>query len=597
MNLKDHRLQPVGNILNIKNIKQSYALMGRSFAIIALLILILSSAAFGQETYKQPPKEIMDVLNAPETPNARINPTRDAMLLVEGVRYPPIADLAQPMYRLAGLRINPATNCPHRSPYNIAYTLKSIPNGAEIKIAVPSGAKLSNPEWSNDGKHFAFTNTTPTGIELWVGDTATGKIHKLITQKINAAYGDAFKWLSDNQTILAQLVPPNRGPAPAAPLVPTGPTVQQSSGKAAPVRTYEDSLSNPHNEDLFDYYASSQLAFVNTATGAVTMYGKPGIFQITNPSPDGKLFLVARVHRPYSYLHPHQEFPKDIEVWDKSAKVVYKLASLPLQDHVPQEGVAEGPRNYQWRPTEAATLVWVEALDKGDLRNKVDFRDHVLMLNAPFTGTPTEMAKTEQRFMGLQWGEKNGLAFVEDFERRKRWRRTFMINADDPKQTPKLVWGLNNQDRYNNPGNPMQHTLPSGERVILQNGDYIFLDGMGASKDGDRPFLDRFNLKTLKSERLFRSDMDSYESVVSLLSDDGTKFLTRRESPTVPPNYYIRTVTGQVSAGTVAESSMKAITEFKDPTPQLRSIKKQLVKYRSRRWRRMFVHLISSSKL
>lgn len=538
------------------------------------LILLLTGTAFGQETYKQPPKEVMDVLNAPVTPNASINPTRDAMLLVEGIRYPPIADLAQPMYRLAGLRINPATNGLHRAPYNISYTLKRIGDGTEIKIAVPANPRLSAPEWSADGKHFAFTNTIADGIELWIGDTATGKVHKLITQKINAAYGDAFKWMPDNQTILAQLIPANRGSAPPEPKVPVGPTVQQSAGTKAPVRTYEDLLTDPHDEDLFDYYATSQLAWVNTTTGAVTPFGKPAIYQISNPSPDGKLLLVARVHRPYSYLHPHNAFPKDVEVWDKTGKLVYKVANLPLEDHVPENGVPEGRRGYQWRPTDPATLVWVEALDKGDLRNPAPFRDHVLMLKAPFTGSPVEIAKTEQRFQGLQWGSKNGLAFVNDFERKKRWRRTFMINVDDSSQAPKLVWALNNQDRYHDPGRPIMTELPNGQRAILQNGDFIFLEGLGASPEGDMPFLDKFDLKTLKAERVFQCDKEHYESVVALLNDDGTKFITRRESPTEPPNYYILEQSASRS-----NPAVKAITQFTDPTPQLRSIKKQLVTY------------------
>src|SRR5258708_4566859 len=191
MNLETHGSKSAGHEL-------VYRVSLRLVAACAFLILISTGAAFGQETYKQPPKEIMDVLNAPVTPNARISPTRDAMLLVEGVRYPPVADLAQPMHRLAGLRIDPATNGPHRNPYSVGYTLKTIPGGVETKLAVPANAKLSNPEWSNDGKHFAFTNTTSTGIELWIGETATGKVHKLITQRINAAHGDDFKWLSYN---------------------------------------------------------------------------------------------------------------------------------------------------------------------------------------------------------------------------------------------------------------------------------------------------------------------------------------------------------------------------------------------------------------
>ena len=78
------------------------------------LLLLLSNLAAAQQAYKKPPKEVLDVLNAPVTPLVSISPSRDMLLLATGVRYPPIADLAQPMLRLAGLRINPNTNGPHR---------------------------------------------------------------------------------------------------------------------------------------------------------------------------------------------------------------------------------------------------------------------------------------------------------------------------------------------------------------------------------------------------------------------------------------------------------------------------------------------------
>jgi len=94
---------------------------------------------------------------------------------------------------------------------------------------------------------------------------------------------------------------------------------------------------------------------VNIASGADDEYGKPGIYQSLIHRPMESYFWLRECIGPYSYLHPHNEFPRDVEVWDKSAKVVYKLASLPLQDHIPQEGVAEGPRGYQWRPTDPAS--------------------------------------------------------------------------------------------------------------------------------------------------------------------------------------------------------------------------------------------------
>src|ERR1035441_2296380 len=329
-------------------------------------------------------------------------------------------------------------------------------------------------------------------------------------------------------------------------------------------------IQNPHDEDLFEYYATSQLALVDVATGKATPIGKAGIIESARISPDGKDILVTTIHRPFSYLHDARAFPKEIEIWDRAGKVIHKIASQPLEDRVPINGVPTGPRRIQWRPNEPATLMWVEALDKGDLKNKVPNRDRLLALSAPFTGEPREIVRTGQRFSGIQFFEKGGRAFIEDFERQTRRARTFQIEIDDPSQAPKLVWSRNNQDRYKDPGAPMLKTLPSGGRVILQDGDDIFLTGIGAGSNGDHPFLDRYNFATRKSERLFQCDDDHYEVVEALLDAHGTKVLTRQESPTEPPNYFVRTADGKVTA----------MTNFPDPQPIFRKVKKQLVTYK-----------------
>ncbi len=546
------------------------------------LVLLLSVTAFGQQpVYQKPSKAVLDVFNAPPTPTVSISPTSDRLLLTEGPRYPTITDRAQPMLRIAGLRINPNTNGPHTLPRISKLILKTVADGKEIKVIVPPNAHLTAPAWSADGKHFAFTNTTATGIELWIGHALTGEAHRIPGVRINAAYGEgtqrnnaaydgAVQWMPDNKTLLCHTVAATRGRPPVEPKVPVGPNIQESYGKPSPAPTFEDLLQNAHDEDLFEYYAKSQLALVNTATSLVTPLGKPAIFTSTEPSPDGNHFLVVHNHKPYTYLRPASAFPKEVEVWDRHGKMEYKLASLPLADQVPLEGVPTGPRSYQWRPTEAAQLVWVEALDGGNLKNKVSHRDQVLTFKAPFQGQPMELAKTEHRFGGLTWGEK-GLAFLRDNDSSRRWNRTFIINADDPAPAPRLVWDRSTQDRYSDPGTPVMRQLPNGQRVMWQHGNQIFLNGTGASPQGDRPFLDRFDLATLKSERLFRCDEKSYESVIALTTDDGSRFITRYETPTDPPNYFMRST---------GDSSKKALTKFTDPAPQVRGITKQLVTYK-----------------
>ena len=527
--------------------------------------------AFGQSGYKKPPKEVLDILNAPATPTASINPTRDYILLSTANRYPPLTDLAQPMLRLAGRRINPLSNSPHRAPYSVALSLKKVADASEVKIDLPPGAKISELEWSDDGKHFAFLNTTPNRVEVWVGDTGTGKIHNLRGVTVNSAYGNPLTWMPDSQTLLLQIISADRGPAPPTPAVVREPNSQESSGKPGPIRTYEDLLKSPHDEDLFEYYATSQLAFLDTSTSRVSPIGQPAIFEAVDVAPDGFHLLVTRVHRPFSYLFPDNAFPKDVEVWDTKGHVAYKVASLPLADQVPIDGVITGPRTIRWRPTEPATLAWVRALDDGNPKKKVEFRDVVLMLKAPFTSQPTELFKTQERFSGITWGEKDGLVLISDYDRDKRWVRTFLLNADRQGVAPKVIWSRNQQDRYNDPGTPLMRTQAGGQRALLQNGDWIYLSGTGASRDGDRPFLDRFNLQTLKSERIFRSDKNAYESLVGILSDDAKQFVTRRESPTETPNYLVRTS---------GEANTRALTQFRDPTPQLRGIRKELVTYK-----------------
>ncbi len=546
------------------------AFCGGAWSSLLVLLWFVCGTAPAQEKYQKASPVVREVLDAPATPVISLSPARDRLLIVQGVRYPPIADLAEPMLRLAGQRINPHNNGPHRAPRYAGLTLKTIADGQEKRIPVPPNSRLGFPSWSPDGRWFAFAKFNPTNVELWVADATAGTVRRLKNVAINAAFGEPFQWLPDGQTLLCQTLVANRGKPPAAPRVPAGPVVQESNGQISALRTYEDLLENPHDEDLFDYYATAQLALVNARTGQATLLGKPGIFSSFEPSPDGRHLLVVRVHRPYSYLSPASFFPKEVEVWDRAGQMEFKLASLPLAEEKPVGGVQPGPRSYHWRPTTSATLVWVEALDGGDSKKKVPHRDRVLMLKAPFQGQPEELARTEHRFAALSWGEKSWVALLREHQTSKRWSRTFLLDPDRPSEPARLLWDLSSQDRYQDPGSPLMRNLPTGARAMRLHGNSLYLSGQGASPEGDRPFLDRLDLDTLKTERLFLCDEYSYETVIALVSDDTSQFITSRETSDEPPNYFLRSL---------ADGSRKALTHFPDPAPQLRGIKKQLVTY------------------
>jgi dipeptidyl aminopeptidase/acylaminoacyl peptidase len=538
-------------------------------------VLVTVSSSYGQGSYKQPPKEIMDVLNAPAIPSTSISPTRDKIAVLVPLRYPPIADLAQPMLRLAGTRVNPNTNGPHLQFYSVSLRFKNVSDGGEIEVTLPAGAKVINLQWSPDGKHAAFGNVTGTGVELWIADTVTGKASRVKNVYVNTAFG-GFGW-ENSAELSATLVPVGRGPAPAYQnLTPNEPNIQETTGRRGTIATFQDLLKTPNDEKLFDYYAAQQLALIDVS-GKVHNIGQPAIFDDVNISPDGKYVFVSRVQRPYSYQVPSGRFPMQNEIWDASGKVVEKLPDTPLLDNLPSGGVPVGPRNYGWIPTEPATLTWAEALDGGDPKKKVTPRDKLMTLAAPFAGSPAELLKTEQRFQGRTFGEKDGLMFFFDYNRDTQKRRMFMTDYHNPSNV-KLIYDLNINDRYNDIGTPITRLQPNGATLVRQNGDEIFMSGPGASPQGDRPFFRRMNLKTLKVEEIFRSGGDEYETFAGMIDDNGQNFFTRKESISAPPNLFIRQV---CPAGQVCTAmAYRPVTDFKDPSPQLRGITKQLVKYK-----------------
>ncbi len=536
--------------------------------------LIATVDAFGQEGYQKPPQAIIDILDAPAPPALSVSPTGENILLVQSARYPSIEEVAAPMLRLAGLRINPKTNGPARPPRVTGLSLMPVTGGDAKPIPLPEKAKVGFPMWSPDGKRFALLNTTDAGIELWVCDLDELKLEKVEGVRLNGAIGEAVQWMPNSRSLLAQLIPEGRGDAPTPPIAPSGPVVQESGGKAAPVRTYQDMLKEPHDAALFEYYCTSQLAVVSTKPGkpAVHNIGPPAIHIGSDPSPDGVLVLVYRVQKPFSYLHPYSAFPRAVEVYktgngEKSGTV----AELPLQDKVPIEGVPTGPRSVRWIPTLPHTLIWAEALDDGDPKKKVPHRDALFTTNASGEIKGNELLKVEHRFAGIDFFPTGNRMLLRDYDRDRKWGRTFLAPTTAILATdPKLLFERSVQDRYGDPGSPLLRQLPSGHAMIRTAGDpagdTFFLHGSGATPKGDRPFLDKYDLKTGKAERLYHSPENVYEEVVRVLNVTGTKVLVRRESVSEPPNYFYRDGPHE-----------KALTKNTDPAPELRKAKKQLV--------------------
>ena len=571
-------------------------------ALTAVMAALLAGAAVAaadtpSHGYDKPPRNILDVLHAPAPPVAYVSPTRQAMLLVAWQEFPPMARVATPYLKLAGARIEIANHSKHDTPggYGVtpcasSFELVAVPGGASTHVTFPAGACPARPYWSADGKRFAFANTAKDAVELWIGDAATGALRRVPGVRLNPMFDGELQWMPDHRSLLVKTVPDGLGAPPPEPLADIGPSIQETGSGKGESSTYEtrDTLKDTHDEDLFDYYAASQIAFVDAATLAVTRVGKPGNIADVDPAPDGRHLLIATIHKPYSYVTTAERFPREVEVWDvtkRAAVVVKTIASIPLTDRVPVAGVPTGPREFAWRATDPATLIWPEALDGGDWKVQVPQRDKVMLQKAPFTAPPVEIVRTTQRFVGFGWTEKRDVALLDEYDENRHWRHVALMDVDHPETAPRALWDLSSDEKYADPGMPVYRVQPDGQYLIRMQGDAIWLAGTGASPDGDRPFLDRFDLGTRQSERLFRSDRDALERFVAFTGQDDRRFLTWHQSPTSPPNAYLRTVAAASPASApageaVVASTRVAVTHIPDPTPAVRAIKKRLVTYK-----------------
>jgi dipeptidyl aminopeptidase/acylaminoacyl peptidase len=530
--------------------------------------------------WQSPPKELLKVLRAPRLPWVWTAPTGGYLFLADPVLYPSLAELAAPMHKLAGIRVNPAINGRHGQRGATSPRLVRVKDGITTPIDLPADAEVRRVYWAVDGQRFALTVGYADHIGLWVG-SVEGKLTRIENLALNPLMGSAVSWLPNQERLLVRRIP-QRGPAPEPPAIPAGPEILEGIGASAR-STYEarNLLETAYDDALFEYYTTSELVIVEPATGKVKVIGAPAPYTTAQFSPDGKYLLVERLVGPWSHEVALWRFASKIEVWNEKGKLIANIASLPVADEVPTHGVPEGPREISWRDNAPHTLFWVEALDGGNPIAEVPHRDRLMRLEAPFTGEPKEVWKAEHRIWTWgDWVEDGNTMMVTERERMKRWRYTWLLDVDTGKA--KLWFDLDEDDRYNSPGYPLYRPLKNGRWVLRQKGSAVYFSGSGATEGGDRPFLDLRDMETDKTERLFRCDPNRYEYFEAFVGDED-RFILCSESPADVPNYYLAAFGKEIEAaeGEATRALTRVpITRFEDPAPQLRQIQKRIVRYK-----------------
>ena len=549
-------------------------------------VVLLMAAVRGAEAqeileYQVPPKGIVELVDTLPTPSVMVSPVDHAgkrWLLIEPLSgLPPITALAQPELRLAGLRFNPRTNGPSRGRYGTSLRLKALPDGAEtVVVGMPTNAKIRFVGWAPDARHVYFVNSsdeaTNPGLSLWIVDVSTAQAKQSPAIALNGLFDEPCDWTGDSSSLVCKTIPKGRAAAPVRSDVPVGPVVQENLGRVTPGATYQDLLKSPIDEEIFDYYATSQVELVRL-DGTVQALGKPGIIDRAMPSPDSRKVLIDERHHPYSYLLRYEFFPQRLSVITVATGEVRQIVDKPLEDTIPNvhDAVASGPRDFEWRSDAASTLAYVEAGDGGDPRKEAAVRDTIYLLSAPFDGKPTKLAELPVRFRSLTWGDGK-LALLEEQRWKDRKRVILAVAPDNPGAAVQLFEG-SFEDRYHDPGTPFT-TMNSSGMPVLQttpDGSGVYFRGRGASPEGDRPFVSVMSATNGDRKKIWESPDQYFETPSAVLTTEGPTLLVRRESPELPPNYHIKTL----PAGALTQ-----VTQFPNPYGNAVLPKKQVLKYK-----------------
>lgn len=544
------------------------------FLLLLFCFSVTSTSAQENLTYQKPSASILALADYERTPNVSMDSKKEYMLFSYRSTYKTLDDLNQEEMRLGGLRINPVTNISSSVNYISNLKIRKVTDKAETQISgLPENPKITNLSWSPNEKKIAFTNTIATGVELWVIDVASATAKKLTSANLNANLGNPLNWMKDSENLLVQMIPKNR-PAliDTKKDLPKGPTVSSSDGSKSQNRTYPDLLKNKTDETNFETLMTSELYKVSLS-GNVVFFKESNLYANESFSPDGNYLMLTTIQKPFSYIVPYSRFPLKTVVCDASGKEIKVINDVPLNEVIPKgfSSVRKGKRSLGWRGDKPATWAYVVALDEGDQAKKADFRDELFSWDAPFSSEPTSLLKTQQRFDGVTWGNEN-IAVVSDEWYDTRNTKTYLINPSKPSQAAKVIYDRNSQDIYSDPGNFETKRNQYNRYVLAIENNNMFLIGDGFTKEGQFPFIDEFNLGTLKTKRLYTSTFkDKKEDLLSIEDFKKGDVLVQIQSKNDYPNYYFRNLKSK---------KLTQLTSFKNPFESIKNVYKEVIKYK-----------------
>ncbi|WP_076407642.1 S9 family peptidase [Shewanella sp. UCD-KL12] len=570
--------------------------MSRMSIFMYSLIAFFSSASMAAE-YQAPSQALKEVVEQKKKLSTRLSNNKQWLALLTPKAHQDIEALAKPELKLAGLRLSPTQLAPSRikTQYlklelvelsEIADQAKAYSSNAPqvdlAKRVITLPAKsIAKVEFSPNSQYISFIALTEHGTDLYLYDIKKDQSRKLNANRLNATLGLNYKWLHNSQGLITSIAFNNPIAKNNTEL---GPNISVTSAKKAPRRTYQDLLKNAQDDALFNSLTRSQLTLLSL-DGTTTAIGEPAINIHYQVSPNDEYILTKQIAPPFSHVVKYRDFAQDVALYKLNGHHLKSLAKLESSEFRPSgsDSVRKGPRLIHWRADKPATLAFVRALDNGDSNVKVDFRDQLMQLAAPFNNLAEQQFKTPWRIANIQWGEGK-LGLVTEKNSTKKQMRVSFFNTD--KHSSLTLWYQKAiRDSYRDPGSLVSHKAIIGGkqfgRLFTVEDNQVLHFGLGASKEGYQPFLKTLTVSEAStSEQLvadapkivWQSSKDKLETVRYVISRDPLRLIINRQTKDIPSHLVF--IDTKSKGETVIEPATAGVDAFKGMTRQLITYKR-----------------------
>ncbi|MGH7449188.1 MAG: S9 family peptidase [Longimicrobiales bacterium] len=586
----------------------------RRGTIFALWLVCAPTAALAQsplaaEGWTRPPEPIARAVLAPRHENVTLrnaSPDQRYFLHEKSGGLPSMASFAREHLWLGGLQVDPRANRARTFTTRGAAGLSVVDSesGRTIEVHVPRGATVSSPTWSPDGRRIAYFANTDDATHIHVAELPGGASRQVTRTPVLATLNTRIEWTSDSRSVIAVLVPENRGVAPRVPAVPEGPQVRLTAEGENRLRTYASLLGWPHELALLEYYTTGQLAVLDVASRSVRRIGAPAMIRSVDVGPRGEYMRVTTMQKPFSYIVPVNSFATKDELWAADGRMIAELSERPLNlgvrtggadDRAPgrQEDDDDGMRSISWRPDGAGLSYLLrdpapdstsqdstradpprdERADRPQGERASSRKDRVMLWAPPYDESSRSVVyESDARISSVRYSADASVLFISEGTGTRR--HEYAVFLSDPATRHTIARGRGDDDFYTDPGSLMTERGPLGFEVVRTSRDMasVYLSGTqhfeGPQEQAPRPFIDRLELATGEKTRIYEGEnATTSERVVALLDADAPRLIISRESPTQVPDSYVREADGQ----------LRRITNNRDYNPEITNAQRRRI--------------------